>query len=798
MPSHKPQTAAQITLISAFSLILVAGFYVPWLPNHFMSADVDSSWILTLHHAFAQDWRWGDDIIWHYGPLGFLFGKYYHPDTYGLSLFLHALMGIGVMATAIILWRKNPENPVIPLALAAIIILTDDVVFYLAPTFMLLNYFLLRKTLKGSLTWLLITLCVIASLTKFSYLLMCVCVFLAIEAHRFTLRKLPMLYLGSFCLIWLIAWLLCGQAGQHIPYYIRGAIELGSGFTAMASSYNPYYVPIAYIALACGWIYIQSSTATKPLPESTLFLPLALLGIVMAVAKGAFIHDNDHHIMQALGWLFSYCLITKDWFWPQCAKSKKYSFAMIALLCIGAFSLPYFNKASDEAAQMLSAFDQLSENSEALSEHANATKSERYQLFLHGLYKQRPLPKLRGTADVMRNHQAYLIAQPHKELTFTPRPVFQSYHAYTPWLAHENSAYLLKANAPDHMFVSLDSIMQHYPTIDDANAILSLWQNYEAKSITSGYLQLHKRKAALDAKKQEYYDETFEWDRSITIPNHYRDLIWAEIDIKPTLIGRLFSFLLYPPPIHMTFTLQSGYERTDRIIPNIARSGFVLNPLLDNTIHLAALYSPQRAELMRSNQLQSISIHSSWESRWRKWFYQDDITLRLSQIKIPYPKPSLTLDASQIRALQLTSALPAQEASYSHHLSSKHISLKSFKNESVVSTYNGARMRISLKDVASKSILLEATAYNAFNHDVRIGSICDVKVMGIQNGRESMTLWEEQLDNRPISKYRSTSVSLDLNELPVDTLELSITPQEPMTDNWVYWRIQDLQAVGQP
>ncbi len=48
--------------------------------------DLDSSWALALGYAFNHGWQFGKDIVFTYGPYGFLYGKLFDPDNYSLSL----------------------------------------------------------------------------------------------------------------------------------------------------------------------------------------------------------------------------------------------------------------------------------------------------------------------------------------------------------------------------------------------------------------------------------------------------------------------------------------------------------------------------------------------------------------------------------------------------------------------------------------------------------------------------------------------------------------------------------------
>ena len=69
--------AAATSLLFAFSRFLPSG--------RGGANFLDDSWIQMLHLAFAERLQFGRDIVFTFGPWGFLFGGY-HPATYLISV----------------------------------------------------------------------------------------------------------------------------------------------------------------------------------------------------------------------------------------------------------------------------------------------------------------------------------------------------------------------------------------------------------------------------------------------------------------------------------------------------------------------------------------------------------------------------------------------------------------------------------------------------------------------------------------------------------------------------------------
>src|SRR6266567_8627699 len=78
--------AASTSLLFAFSRFLPSG----GLGRYEI---VDDSWIQMLHFAFVERLQFGRDIVFTFGPWGFLYGGY-HPATYLISIIAWAVLAV--------------------------------------------------------------------------------------------------------------------------------------------------------------------------------------------------------------------------------------------------------------------------------------------------------------------------------------------------------------------------------------------------------------------------------------------------------------------------------------------------------------------------------------------------------------------------------------------------------------------------------------------------------------------------------------------------------------------------------
>jgi hypothetical protein len=65
-------------------------------------------------------------------------------------------------------------------------------------------------------------------------------------------------------------------------------------------------------------------------------------------------------------------------------------------------------------------------------------------------------------------------------------------------------------------------------------------------------------------------------------------------ELRPTLWGRIVSFFFKPEELNIWVSLSDGSERQYRFIPAMARSEFLLSPLIEDTQDFSLLYQNPR------------------------------------------------------------------------------------------------------------------------------------------------------------------------------------------------------------
>ncbi len=220
-----------------------------------------------------------------------------------------------------------------------------------------------------------------------------------------------------------------------------------------------------------------------------------------------------------------------------------------------------------------------------------------YDQALADIRARYPLPPLAGPTDIYSVGQSVLLAN---GLDWAPRPVFQSYSAYSPSLERENAAHLKGEGAPENILFSIEPIDSRLPALEDGLSWPALLSDYQVTELRSQLAQLHSSVAVL-RRREERTDALFAGARvavgnyglgqQIVLPSEFSAL-WANIDLEPTLLGRLIAFAFRPPLLRIVFRFPGGREEAYRYISTMGRPGFLLSPVIQDTPQFVALGLP--------------------------------------------------------------------------------------------------------------------------------------------------------------------------------------------------------------
>ncbi|WP_150278158.1 hypothetical protein [Halopseudomonas salina] len=596
-----------------FAMLAVLVPLLPLMPV----AGLDPSWRLGMNVGVAEGMKIGEDIIFTFGPYAAVFTRYFHPATDELMVWGSLFLAFAGWVAALMAAGRRSSLPLVILALALpTSLFARDALLFLLPLLIGLAIVGLRDRYHSRLASALVMIIVLAPLgflplIKGTLLIACIAV-MVLAAVLLIARREWLMATLTVCIppiVIVAAWLIAEQPLDTLRIYITNMLPIVQGYTeAMALTGSSLEV-IVYLAAACT-ISLAVLLQEQPRWEK-IYVFLMFCLILFLSFKSSFVRHDGHHALIAsiVLILVSICTLLFRF-------NRASGFAVVIACTSGFFiSASYLHSPVR---------DYLSSNKNVYGAAAYgaylrlfqpASLKASYDLSLENLGRLSPIPLLEGGSDIYSHQQWALIASGNN---WAPRPVFQSYSVYTDSLAEQNRAYLASNSAPGNIFFNVEPIDGRFPAIEDGLSWLELLGRYKPVQFLQSHLQL-ERTSGYSMSRQEIFKGTYRLGELVTIP-HRDTPIFMSMDITPSLLGRLVSFLFKPNQLKLVVRLQDGRTYSYRFIATMARSGFVVSPLINNTKQFGFFWG--RTNYLSAESVESVQVTSS---SWGSWFWQENI-----------------------------------------------------------------------------------------------------------------------------------------------------------------------------
>jgi hypothetical protein len=589
-----------VALATAFLWVLL--LIVPFAPAQ-PAADFDSSWHYAMNMAAASHLAFGRDIVWTVGPLAAVYTRQYHPALDSLMLGVSVMVAIAMVAGLATLAtpRRRPWLLLLPLLLG--MQLLPDAQFMILPLLLVLlarHEAARTSQVSGNLTLLFVSAC---------------CALLPYIKRNLTL----LLFFGlifSVAILWqrrtrlavalmvvcvatsIVGWLVAGQELSRLPGYFVAQGGIISGYTdAMANGQGLGEI-ITYVAGACLMLALAWRDRTA---LDWMVLPFLAL-IFFVCFKMGFVRQDLHVSIaaSALGLIGLMLFLRSDNRWGY----------WILIVGMAGWGIVAAGHEDVRPSAMLHRVGTATWKSAAglwrratdpeWLPHAFANANGRLALTA-------PLPVYPGPSDLYTSSVADLFAN---GAHWHPRPIVQSTSAYTPELLALNLLHL-QNDPPQHIYFRPSPEDQRYPAFEDGESWPQLLRAFEVVAIAGDYAVLGRRAAPVDVGIARPILSTMMTVGSRTpLPSGSAPL-WATIQVRPTLLGRLVSLLYKLPPLSMRLTYPDRSDATYRFVPGIASAGFLLSPTVARAEDFVALASPQRERFFVGRYPSSITIEAS-------------------------------------------------------------------------------------------------------------------------------------------------------------------------------------------
>ena len=557
------------------------------LPNQ---PGLDYSWKFAINAAFARGVQWGNEIVFTFGPLGFTTRPLAEGNNLAiatavtatirfLSLFSFLYLAYFVHKTASVARRLL----LLGFALAAATATDLDSVFcFIAGAACLIHYETRR------VAWLLVAVLVtsISLLIKISVGIPAFAAILGYAAFQ-DISKRRFAYLPSLAVAVALAlsaiWLVLYGNLSGFWTYVVSLTQLSLGQSESMSLLAPNNWLYLFLSFLAFWTIPFRLRDSRVTCFYFLFTPP-----LYAFFKYSFGRQTPDSLAFLLNILICTSALLIVW-------QRRLRLETLALL----LAAPFFFQLNTNAIgfktrfAVLDVFQLTDRGLRCLRRQVwdySKTVADLREQSRKALEPERLSPRLRAvlgreTVDIFPWEATIAAAN---DLNWKPRPIFQSYQAFTPYLDHLNASFLRSTAAPRFiLFAHLSSthdehligIDNTYVLNDEPETLVELFNLYQPTEVEKGYTVFERSPHPLLTPKP-YGSVEANWLEWISVPSVSNAFLLAALDFQYTVSGSIKKIVYKADPYFVDYELEDGRIVRHRLkLPN-ARRGLWVTPYL--------------------------------------------------------------------------------------------------------------------------------------------------------------------------------------------------------------------------
>lgn len=211
----------------------------------------------------------------------------------------------------------------------------------------------------------------------------------------------------------------------------------------------------------------------------------------------------------------------------------------------------------------------------------------------------------KGSIDFLQSRLDYIY---FNQLNYSPRPVIQSYSAYTPKLIHLNGEKFRSKSAPQFVLFQLDYFREQNPFWADSEVNLEILKRYELiDNFTVGKdsLLLFKQSKTIKNLNVQSMHVPIQLNKKIKIPMGQCIQFYGQINYS--FWGKLLRFVFQPPYLYCKVTYENGSTKSFRVVNQILKGGILINKKVTNHRELFDYYSSAGAKNQNVSSLEFYS-----------------------------------------------------------------------------------------------------------------------------------------------------------------------------------------------
>ncbi len=578
-----------LTALAILAAVLAGLFLVPLAPA-MPTSGRDPSWEYAVNEAVARHLIFGRDFIFSYGPLGSVETWLYHPATDGLMLAGSSLVAAGLCAGfSTLAW---PRRTFLLFLLPIVVAETGSSPVLVALPLLLLFVTFRLSSPRGSPLHLPLTgfaalavsalSCAVGllPLIKGTYAILAfldggLAVLVALLARqRLLAAGIACLEVMSLC----VAWIAAGQPLLALFHFFVAQEPIISGYSEAMSVHGPFREVFFWAVAAAALTAILCGAVARGQGVRGWLLLLGFALYSFLTFKEGFVRQDVHQFFSANVFLITGLFLSA-------LLEARPALAVAVIASLGWVSIQVSERSATHfgADKVVARFENKVKqalNGIILRVSAPDTLAASFDRANAAMRPAPPLPNVKGTVDLYPYKLSLLFAA---GMDWDGRPIIQSYSAYTPTLEKTNAAHLLGKSAPENIFFKIRPIDRRLAALEDGASWPLLLARYRIVGVYGNYLRMVRAAAPAPLRFGQplapIRATINEW---VDLPS-MRGPIWAKIDMRPSLLGRLALTAYKLPRVFIDLKLADGRVVRRRYIPEMGRAGFVLSPYVGST-----------------------------------------------------------------------------------------------------------------------------------------------------------------------------------------------------------------------
>ena len=585
-------------------IILYAYISFPIINNILINSGLDNSWVYFINKVVHTNFKFGKDIIFTYGHLGYLINPLNIENNILFSfIFKFIIYVINVISVYLLIKQEYDFNIFkIFLIIPSLIyfnayIMYDLFDYYISFTLILLLYL----DIKIDKIILYIIFCLLVSVAFFikmgTAILNIATVFIYLGFSLFFINKkffIKRIIISiSIPILVFIIYYIYNPNIKYLFLFIKGSLEISSGYIyAMSFTPNNYiWVVFGYIfALIYSVLFIYYYIKKN----NNFYIMLIISPLFYIAYKHAFVRHT---------WIFIYSfsfiifilllnLINRK------TKLKDFlimSFIIIFILYrinpIKICNFIIFNKAKDISKTLNIVF--------------NYKSMDSYGDILTQLPKEMLNEIGNDTVTIYPWKISYIAKN---NINFIPMPIFQAYSAYTPYLDNLNASFFDNDNSPKYIVFEWQSIDGRLPLTDTPKTFRNIYNNYYIYDIYDGkYILLKQRDNKLDNSTV-----LSNFTKNINIKN----MVILKANMKLNFIGKIAKLIYQIPEVTANIETENGNKYGFRILLEQLNNGMIINRIPTNLIEFERFFD----DYIQTDKVKSINFSGKG-----LWLYKSNI-----------------------------------------------------------------------------------------------------------------------------------------------------------------------------